>query len=63
MTHNTIRIQEILQKEEYNGAARQLLINFKKAYVSIGKEILYTFIEVGIPIKIVKVQNPFKCDP
>jgi hypothetical protein len=42
------------KKIEYNGTVHQLFIDFKKAYDSVGKEVLYNIlIEFGIPRKLV----------
>jgi hypothetical protein len=48
-------IRQILEKKwEYNGTVHQLFIDFKKAYDSVRKEVLYnTLIEFGIPRKLV----------
>jgi hypothetical protein len=48
-------IWQILEKKlEYNGTVHQLLIDFKKAYDSVRKEVLYNIlIEFGIPRKLV----------
>jgi len=41
---------------EYNEAVDQLVINFKKAYDSVRREVLCNMrIEFGIPIKLVRV--------
>jgi len=41
---------------EYNVAVHQLFIDFKKAYDSVKREVLYHFlIEFGIPMKLVRV--------
>jgi hypothetical protein len=41
------------KKWEYRGTVHQLFIDFKKAYYSIRKEVLYNiFIEFGIPKKL-----------
>ena len=41
------------KKWEYNEAVRQLFIDFKKAYDSIRREVLYNIlIEFGIPMKL-----------
>jgi sorting nexin-29 len=49
-------IHQILEKKwEYEGTAYQLFIDFKKAYDSIMREVLYTFlISFGIPMKLVR---------
>jgi hypothetical protein len=48
-------IRQIFEKKwEYNGTVHQLFIDFKKAYDSVRKEVLYnTLIEFGIPRKLV----------
>jgi hypothetical protein len=48
-------IWQILEKKwEYNGTVHQLFIDFKKAYESVRREVLYNiFIESGIPRKLV----------
>ena len=44
------------KKWEYNEEVHQLFIDFKKAYDSVRKEILYKiFIEFGIPRKLVRL--------
>jgi hypothetical protein len=47
--------EQILEKKcEYNGTVHQLFIDFKKAYYSVRREVLYNIlIEIGIPRKIV----------
>jgi hypothetical protein len=48
-------IQQIPEKKwEYNGTELQLFIDFKKAYDSVRREVLYSIlIEFGIPRKLV----------
>jgi hypothetical protein len=42
------------KKGEYNGTVHQLFIDFKKAYNSVRREVLYNILnESGIPIKLV----------
>jgi hypothetical protein len=42
-------------KWEYNGTEHQIFIDFKKAYDSFTKHLLYNiFIEFGVPIKLVR---------
>ena len=42
------------KKWEYNEAVHQLFIDFKKAYVSVRKDVLYNIlIEFGVPKKLV----------
>jgi len=50
-------IRQILEKKwEYNEAVRQLFIDFKKAYGSVRREVLYNIlIEFGVPMKLVKL--------
>jgi len=56
-TDNIFRIRQILEKKwEYNEAMFQLFIDFKKAYDSVGREVLYNIlIECGIPKKLVNL--------
>jgi hypothetical protein len=43
------------KKWEYNEAVRHLFIDFKKAYDSVRREVLYNIlIELGIPMKLVR---------
>jgi sorting nexin-29 len=50
-------IRQMLEKKcEYNGMVHQLFIDFKKAYDSIKREVLYNILlEFGIPKKIVRI--------
>jgi len=50
-TDHIFCIRQILEKKwEYNEAVPQLLINFKKAYDSVRREVLYNIpIALGIP--------------
>jgi hypothetical protein len=50
-------IRQILEKKwEYNGTVHQLFIDFKKAYDSIKREVLYSIlVEFGIPKKLVRL--------
>jgi hypothetical protein len=42
------------KKWEYNGTVHQLFIDFKRAYVSVRREVLYSIlIEFGVPRKLV----------
>jgi hypothetical protein len=44
------------EKWEYNEAVHQLFIDFKKAYDSVRREVLYNIlIEFGIPMKLVRL--------
>jgi len=56
-TDHIICIHQIPEiKWEYNEAAHQLFIDFKKAYDSVRREILYSIlIEFGIPMKLVRL--------
>jgi hypothetical protein len=46
--------QILLKKWECNGAVHQLFVDFKKAYDSIRREVLYNVqTEFGIPMKLV----------
>jgi hypothetical protein len=50
-------VRQILEKKwEYNEAVHQLFIDFKKAYDSDRREVLYNIlIELGIPMKLVRL--------
>jgi hypothetical protein len=50
-------IRQILEKKwEYNGTVHQLFIDFKKAYDSVKREVLYNILfELGIPKKLVRL--------
>jgi hypothetical protein len=50
-------IRKILEKKcEYNGTVHQLFIDFKKAYDSVKREVLYNILlEFGITKKLVKL--------
>jgi len=54
---NIFCIPQILEKKwEYNEPVHQLFIDFKKAYDSVRREILYKIlIEFGIPRKLVSL--------
>jgi hypothetical protein len=44
------------KKWEYNETVHQLFIDFKKAYDSVRREVLYKIlIEFGIPMKLVRI--------
>ena len=46
----------IRKKWEYNDEVRQLFIDFKKAYDSVRREVLYKILlEFGIPRKLVRL--------
>jgi sorting nexin-29 len=57
MTDQIFYIRQILEKKwEYNGTVHQLFIDFKKAYDSVRREVLYSIlIEFGIPRKLVSL--------
>jgi hypothetical protein len=45
MTDQILYIRQITEKKwEYNGTVRQLLIDFRKAYDSVTKEVLYSIL-------------------
>jgi hypothetical protein len=48
---------QILEKKwEYNETVHQLFVDFKKAYDSVRKEVLYSIlIEFGVPVKLVRL--------
>jgi hypothetical protein len=48
---------QILEKKwEYNGTVHQLLIDFKKVYDSIKREVLYNILlQFGIPKKLIRL--------
>ena len=54
---NIFCIRQILEKKwEYKEEVHQLFINYKKAYDSVRREVLYKIlIEFGIPRKLVKL--------
>jgi hypothetical protein len=54
ITDQIFYIRQILEEKwDYNGTVRQLFIDFKKAYVSIKREVLYNILlEFGIPKKL-----------
>jgi hypothetical protein len=56
-TDHIFCIRQILEKKwEYNGAVHQLFVDFKKAYDSVRREVLYNIIiESGIPLKLVRL--------
>ena len=55
-------IRQILEKKwEYNEAVHQLFTDFKKAYDSVRREVLYNIIiEFGVPQKLVRLINMFR---
>jgi hypothetical protein len=56
-TDHIFSIRQILEKKwEYNEAVHQLLLDFKKAYDSVRREVLCNIlIEFGIPMKLVRL--------
>jgi hypothetical protein len=60
-TDHIFYIRQIHEKKwEYNETVHQLIIDFKKAYNSVTREVLYSIlIEFGIPKKLVRPTN--KC--
>jgi hypothetical protein len=53
-THQIFYIQQIEKKWEYNGKVHQLFIDFKTAYDSVKREVLYNILlEFGVPKKLV----------
>ena len=49
-------VKYLRKKWEYNEAVHQLFIEFKKAYDSVRREVLYNIlIELGIPMKLVRL--------
>ena len=56
-TDHILCIRQILEKKwEYNEAVHQLFIDFKKAYGSVRREVLYNILmEFGIPKKLVRL--------
>jgi hypothetical protein len=50
-------IRQILEKKwEYNGMVHQLFTDFKKAYDSVKRKVLYNILlEIGIPKKLVRL--------
>jgi hypothetical protein len=55
-------IWQILEKKwEYNGTVHQLFIDFRKAYDSVKREVLYNILlEFGIPKKLVRLIKTFE---
>jgi hypothetical protein len=49
--------RQILEKKwEYNETVHQLFIDFKKAYDSVSREVLYNILtEFGVPMKLVRL--------
>jgi hypothetical protein len=48
-------VKYLRKKCEYKEAVLQLIIDFKKAYDSVRREVLYNLIEFGILLKLVKL--------
>jgi sorting nexin-29 len=57
ITDQIFYIRQILEKKwEYNGKVHQLFIDFKKAYDSVQREVLYNIlVEFGIPKELVRL--------
>jgi hypothetical protein len=52
--------QRLEKKWEYNEEVHQLFIDFKKAYASVRREVLYNIlIEFGIPRKLARLIKLF----
>jgi len=50
--------QALEKKWEYNEAVHQLFIDFKKAYDSVRREVLYNILfEFSIPMKVVRLKK------
>jgi len=60
-TDHIFCIRQILEKKlEYNEAVHQLFIDFKDAYDSVMREVLYNIlIEFGVPKKLVRLVKMF----
>jgi hypothetical protein len=43
------------KQQEYNETVHQLFIDFKRAYDSVMKEVLYNILEFGVPMKLVRL--------
>ena len=56
-TDHMFCIRQIFEKKsEYNEAVHQLIIDFKKSYDSVRREVLYNiFVEFGSPMKLVRL--------
>jgi len=56
-TDHIFCIRQILEKKwKYNEAVHQIFIDFKKAYDSVRREVLYDILtEFGIPMKLVRL--------
>ena len=51
-------VKNLRKKWEYNEAVHQLFIDFKNAYDSFTREVLYNIlIEFGVPTKLVRLIN------
>jgi hypothetical protein len=51
--HISCKMQILVKKWEYNGTVHQLFADFKKAYVSVKREVLYNILtEFGTPRKL-----------
>jgi hypothetical protein len=56
-TDQILYIRQILEKKwEYNGTVHQIFIDFKKAYDSIKREVIYNILlEFGVPKKLIRL--------
>jgi hypothetical protein len=56
-TDQILCFRQILEKKwEYNETVHQLFIDFKKAYDSVRREVLYNIlIEFGVPVRLVRL--------
>jgi len=61
---NIFCIRQILEKKwEYNEAVHQLFTDFKKAYDSVRREVLYNIlIEFGVPKKLVRLVKMYSTE-
>jgi hypothetical protein len=51
-----IRFSALVKKWEYNKIVHQVFVDYKKAYDSVRREVLYNIlIEFGIPMKLVRL--------
>ena len=48
-------IKNMMKKWEHKGSVHQLFIDFKKAYNSVRREVLYNIIKFGIRIKLLRL--------
>jgi hypothetical protein len=56
VTDQILHFSDTGEKWEYNETVHQLFIDFKKAYDTVRREVLYnTLIEFGVPMKLIKM--------